>query len=65
VQALSEAPGFEHDPLLVFYELTRACDLACAHDRARASAVTRHPLASEPDCVYTPRDARAAPPARG
>lgn len=27
---------FTHSPLLVFYELTRACDLACKHCRASA-----------------------------
>ncbi len=33
---------FGHSPLLVFYEVTRACDLACRH--CRACAVTRaHP----------------------
>ncbi|MBB6428343.1 TIGR04053 family radical SAM/SPASM domain-containing protein [Algisphaera agarilytica] len=31
--ALSDAA---HSPLLVFYEVTRACDLACRHCRARA-----------------------------
>jgi radical SAM protein len=36
------APGpsrdFRHSPLLVFYELTRACDLVCLHCRACAQA---------------------------
>lgn len=27
---------FDHSPLLVFYEMTRACDLACVHCRADA-----------------------------
>jgi radical SAM protein len=27
---------FDHSPLLVFYEMTRACDLACRHCRADA-----------------------------
>lgn len=27
---------FDHSPLLVFYEMTRACDLACIHCRADA-----------------------------
>ena len=27
---------FDHSPMLVFYELTRACDLACVHCRADA-----------------------------
>jgi MoaA/NifB/PqqE/SkfB family radical SAM enzyme len=34
------APNFHQSPLLVFYETTRACDLACRHCRANA----------EPDC---------------
>lgn len=29
-------PSFGHSPLLVFWETTRACDLACAHCRACA-----------------------------
>ena len=29
-------PDFEHSPLLVFYEVTRACDLVCTHCRACA-----------------------------
>ena len=33
---------FAHSPLLVFYETTRACDLACRHCRADAQ-VRRHP----------------------
>lgn len=28
--------SFDHSPMLVFYELTRACDLACQHCRASA-----------------------------
>jgi radical SAM protein with 4Fe4S-binding SPASM domain len=35
----------------------------CGGSRARAYAVTGDPLASEPDCVYNPRD-RAAPSER-
>ena len=27
---------FEHSPMIVFYEMTRACDLACVHCRADA-----------------------------
>src|SRR5689334_10233202 len=27
---------FAHSPMVVFYELTRACDLACVHCRANA-----------------------------
>lgn len=33
---------FDHSPMLVFYEVTRACDLACKHCRACAQA-WRHP----------------------
>lgn len=33
---------FPHSPLLVFWELTRACDLACQHCRACAQPL-RHP----------------------
>jgi radical SAM protein len=33
---------FGHSPMLVFYEVTRACDLICAHCRACAQA-WRHP----------------------
>lgn len=29
---------FDHSPLLVFYEVTRACDLACLHCRASAQS---------------------------
>jgi radical SAM protein with 4Fe4S-binding SPASM domain len=29
-------PGFSHSPLLVFYEVTQACDLVCQHCRACA-----------------------------
>ncbi len=36
------ASGFDRDPFLVFYEITRACDLACAHCRACAQP-RRHP----------------------
>src|SRR5512146_1505942 len=34
---------FGHSPLLVFYELTQACDLKCEHCRAVAQP-HRHPL---------------------
>lgn len=34
---------FDHSPLLLFYEMTRACDLMCAHCRADAQE-SRHPL---------------------
>ena len=27
---------FDHSPMIVFYETTRACDLACVHCRANA-----------------------------
>src|SRR5687767_1113402 len=27
---------FDHSPMIVFYEMTRACDLACVHCRANA-----------------------------
>ena len=27
---------FDHSPMIVFYEVTRACDLACVHCRADA-----------------------------
>lgn len=33
---------FDHSPFIVFYEMTRACDLACAHCRACARP-QRHP----------------------
>lgn len=33
------AEDFDHSPLLVFYEVTRACDLVCTH--CRACAATR------------------------
>ncbi len=36
------ADDFHHSPFVVFYELTRACDLACAHCRACAQPM-RHP----------------------
>lgn len=42
---------FDHSPLLVFYEMTRACDLACVHCRADA----------QPSChpdELSPADAR-------
>ncbi len=34
--------SFDHSPMLVFYELTRACDLVCQHCRACAQSY-RHP----------------------
>lgn len=43
---------FGHSPLLVFYEVTRACDLACQH--CRACAVTqahRNQLDTEAGCA--------------
>ncbi|MHB1157888.1 MAG: TIGR04053 family radical SAM/SPASM domain-containing protein [Phycisphaerales bacterium] len=36
------AADFDHSPFIVFYEITRACDLACAHCRACARP-RRHP----------------------
>lgn len=36
------AADFHHSPFVMFYELTRACDLACAHCRACAQP-KRHP----------------------
>jgi MoaA/NifB/PqqE/SkfB family radical SAM enzyme len=36
MQATSAMLDFDRSPLLVFYELTRACDLACRHCRATA-----------------------------
>lgn len=33
---------FNHSPMIVFYEMTRACDLACVHCRANAQ-LFRHP----------------------
>ena len=33
---------FDHSPMVVFYETTRACDLACRHCRADAQKVC-HP----------------------
>lgn len=36
------AIDFDHSPLLVFYELTQACDLVCQHCRACAQPL-RHP----------------------
>lgn len=35
-KAIYSAVDFDHSPFLVFYEITRACDLACAHCRACA-----------------------------
>ena len=37
------ASDFEHSPLVVFYEVTRACNLLCRHCRAQAQP-HRHPL---------------------
>jgi radical SAM protein len=37
------ADDFEHSPMLVFYEMTRACNLLCRHCRAEAQP-NRHPL---------------------
>lgn len=34
--ALASRADFAHSPMVVFYELTRACDLACLHCRANA-----------------------------
>lgn len=39
---------FDHSPLLVFYEITRACDLKCEHCRALAQ-LHRHPLELRPE----------------
>jgi radical SAM protein len=33
---------FDHSPLIVFYELTKACDLVCVHCRARAQRWPAH-----------------------
>lgn len=42
------AQDLGHDPFLVFYEITRACDLACAHCRACAQPQRhRHELTPE------------------
>jgi len=38
---------FDREPFLVFYEITRACDLACAHCRACAQP-RRHPRELSP-----------------
>lgn len=40
--------AFDHSPLLVFYEVTRACDLVCTHCRACAQT-TPHPSELSPD----------------
>jgi len=42
------AANFDHGPLLVFYEMTLACDLACAHCRACAQP-RRHPHELSPE----------------
>lgn len=39
---------FAHSPFVVFYEVTRACDLVCLHCRACAQAVT-HPDELSPE----------------
>lgn len=39
---------FDESPLLVFYEITRACDLVCCHCRACAQ-VERHPAELTPE----------------
>ena len=38
----ARAPDLAASPLLVFYEMTKACDLACRHCRANARTA-RHP----------------------
>ena len=43
---------FDRGPFLVFYELTRACDLACAHCRACAQPA-RHPQELSPESSRT------------
>lgn len=54
---------FDRAPLLVYWELTRACDLACQHCRAEA-VPNRHPLElSTREAVQLLRDAvRFGPP---
>lgn len=43
---------FGHSPLLVFYEVTRACDLACRHCRACAMTQPhRHQLDTDAACA--------------
>ncbi len=51
-------------PRLIFWELTRSCNLACAHCRAegeeaRAQYAADDYLPDEPYCVYQPK--RTAP----
>ena len=38
-----DSSDFDHSPLVVFYEVTRACNLLCRHCRAEAQP-RRHPL---------------------
>lgn len=42
------AEDFDHSPFVIFYEITRACDLACAHCRACAQPL-RHPNELKPE----------------
>lgn len=46
------SPKFDEAPLLVYWEATRACDLACIHCRAEA-VLQRHPLELRTDEVKT------------
>lgn len=41
--------SFQHSPMIVFYEMTQACDLVCLHCRACAQ---RFPAADELDTVH-------------
>jgi len=47
MRPLFTAADFARDPFLVFYEVTRACDLVCAHCRACAQP-KRHPRELSP-----------------
>jgi MoaA/NifB/PqqE/SkfB family radical SAM enzyme len=41
---------------LIFWELTKRCNLACKHCRARAYYVTGGYLDEEPYCIYDPKE---------
>ena len=48
---IARNPAYDHSPQVLFYEVTRACDLACRHCRAAAQPI-RHPaeLTTELSC---------------
>ncbi len=55
------AADFSHSPFIVFYETTRACDLACAHCRASAQK-NPHPLELKDDQAFELMEQLAAFP---